>query len=131
MELLTCSGAAFLINEYYTRVQMSLRYACFFCFGTLGPCISGILAYGIRNMNGIAGLEGFRWIFIIEGLVTILISFFVFIFVPDFPERTNILSLAERDHLLDVLRQDKGDQKLDLRQVKWTRILTDYKIWFP
>ncbi|KAH6625344.1 major facilitator superfamily domain-containing protein [Boeremia exigua] len=125
------AGAAFLINEYYTRAQMSLRFACFFCFGTLGPCISGILAYGIRNMHGIAGLEGFRWIFIVEGLGTILISAFVFAFVPDFPERTKILSTTEREHLLAVLQQDKGDQKLDLRKVEWARTLTDYKIWFP
>ncbi|KAJ4366698.1 High-affinity nicotinic acid transporter [Ascochyta clinopodiicola] len=125
------AGAAFLINEYYTRAQMSLRYACFFCFGTLGPCVSGVLAYGIRNMDGIAGLEGFRWIFIIEGLVTIFVSFFVFVFVPDFPERTDIISATERDHLLAVLRQDKGDQKLDLKSIDWTKTLCDYKIWFP
>jgi hypothetical protein len=82
-------------------------------------------------MNGIAGLEGFRWIFIIEGLVTIFISFFVFVFVPDFPERTKILSTAEREHLLAVLYEDKGDQKLDLKSVNWTKTLADYKIWFP
>ncbi|KAJ8119144.1 hypothetical protein OPT61_g37 [Boeremia exigua] len=125
------AGAAFLINEYYTRSQMALRYASFFCFATLGPCFSGILAYGIRNMHGIAGLEGFRWIFIIEGLVTILVSSFVFAFVPNFPERTKILSATEREHLLYVLQQDKGDQKIDLKEVQWVRTLTDYKIWFP
>ncbi|KAF1927734.1 MFS general substrate transporter [Didymella exigua CBS 183.55] len=125
------AGAAFLINEYYTRAQVSIRFACFFCFGTLGPCISGLLAYGLRNMHGISGLEGFRWIFIIEGLITILISFFVVAFVPDFPERTKILSPAERDHLLQVLQRDKGRQKLDLKKVNWLRTITDYKIWFP
>lgn len=110
---------------------MSVRYACFFCFGLLGPCISGLLAYGIRNMNGISGLEGFRWIFIIEGLVTVLVSILVFTFVPDFPEDTKILNPAEREHLLQVLRQDKGNQKLDLKKVNWLKTLTDYKIWFP
>ena len=120
-----------MINEYYTRTQMPLRYACFFCFGTLGTCISGLLAYGIRNMHSLAGLEGFRWIFIIEGLVTIIISFFVFVFVPDFPERTMILDREEREHLLAVLREDKGNQKLDLKKVNWMKTLLDYKIWFP
>ena len=120
-----------MINEYYTRTQMPLRYACFFCFGTLGPCISGLLAYGIRNMHSLAGLEGCRWIFIIEGLVTIIISFFVFVFVPDFPERTMILDREEREHLLAVLREDKGNQKLDLKKVNWMKTLLDYKIWFP
>ncbi|OSS51606.1 hypothetical protein B5807_03393 [Epicoccum nigrum] len=125
------AGAAFLINEYYTRAQMTLRYACFFCFGLLGPCVSGLMAYGIRNMNGIAGLEGFRWIFIIEGLLTLVVSVFVFMFMPDFPEKSNFLNDTERQHLLALLRQDKGNQKLDLRRVNWLKTLTDYKIWFP
>lgn len=89
------------------------------------------MAYGIRNMNGIAGLEGFRWIFIIEGLLTILVSVLVFMFIPDFPEKTKVLSIAEREHLLAVLHQDKGDQKLDFKKVDWLKTLTDYKIWFP
>jgi hypothetical protein len=129
--MLTPTGAAFLINEYYTRAQMTLRYACFFCFGLLGPCVSGLMAYGIRNMNGIAGLEGFRWIFIIEGLLTLVVSVFVFVFMPDFPEKSSFLSDTERQHLLALLRQDKGNQKLDLRRVNWLKTLTDYKIWFP
>ncbi|KAF2867779.1 major facilitator superfamily domain-containing protein [Massariosphaeria phaeospora] len=125
------AGAAFLIGEYYTRKEASLRFAMFFTFGVLGPCISGLLAYGIRNMHGVNGKEGWRWIFILEGLLTIFISFFVFVFVPDFPERTKILNPAEKAHLLEKLRRDKGDQKLDLKSVNWFKVLTDYKIWFP
>jgi len=83
------------------------------------------MAYGIRNMNGIAGLEGFRWIFIIEGLLTLIVSVFVFMFMPNFPEKSSFLSDTERQHLLALLRQDKGDQKLDLRRVNWLKTLTD------
>lgn len=36
------AGAAFLIGEYYTRTEAALRFACFFTFGVLGPCISGV-----------------------------------------------------------------------------------------
>ncbi|KAF2278845.1 MFS general substrate transporter [Westerdykella ornata] len=125
------AGAAFLIGEYYTRKEAALRFACFFTFGVLGPCVSGLLAYGLRNMHGIAGKEGWRWIFIIEGLFTIFISFFVFLLVPDFPEKTKILSPKEKAHLLQKLRLDKGDQKLDLKSVNWFKVLSDYKIWFP
>lgn len=103
----------------------------FFTFGTLGPCISGLLAYGIRNMNGIQGKEGWRWIFILEGIFTIVISFFVFLLVPDFPEKTKILTAAEKEHLLETLHRDKGDQKLDIKSVNWVKTIGDYRIWFP
>ena len=36
------AGAAFLIGSYYTRKQASLRFASFFTFGILGPCVSGV-----------------------------------------------------------------------------------------
>lgn len=58
-------------------------------------------------------------------------SFFVFIFVPDFPENTKLLKPEEKAHLLKKLHEDKGDQKLDLKSVNWVKILSDYKIWFP
>ncbi|KAF2182048.1 MFS general substrate transporter [Zopfia rhizophila CBS 207.26] len=125
------AGAAFLIGEYYTRREASLRFACFFTFGVLGPCISGLLAYGIRNMNGIEGKEGWRWIFILEGIFTIAISFLVFLVVPNFPEKTKFLTPAEKEHLLHKLHADKGDQKLTLKSVPWFKVLSDYKIWFP
>ncbi|CAO2652028.1 Nn.00g003110.m01.CDS01 [Neocucurbitaria sp. VM-36] len=125
------AGAALLVAEYYTRAQATLRFALFFTFGVLGPCISGLLAYGIRNMDGIQGKEGWRWIFILEGILTIAISFLVFILVPNFPEKTNILNAAEKKHLLETLQIDKGDQKLDIKSVNWLATIGDYKIWFP
>lgn len=125
------AGAAFLIGEYYTSTQSPLRYAYFFCFALLGPSISGLLAYGIRNMDGIENKAGWRWIFIIEGILTIITSFFVFVLVPDFPEKAKFLQPDEKAHLLQQLHADKGDQKLDLKTVNWTKTLVDYKIWFP
>jgi hypothetical protein len=120
-----------LVAEYYTHKQASLRFAFFFTFAVLGPCLSGLLAYGIRNMNGVHGLEGFRWIFILEGLITVFVSFLVFILVPDFPEKTNILNASEKEHLLETLRHDKGDKRLDIRGTNWLKVMFDYKIIFP
>ncbi|KAJ4305760.1 High-affinity nicotinic acid transporter [Kalmusia sp. IMI 367209] len=125
------AGAAFLIGEYYTRKEQPIRFAMFFTFGLLGPLISGLLAYGIRRMDGVQGKQGWRWIFILEGLATIAISFFIFLLVPNFPEKTNILSGTEKEHLLEKLRRDKGDQKLTLKSTNWFAVLTDYKIWLP
>jgi hypothetical protein len=70
-------------------------------------------------------------IFIIEGLFTIFVSFFVWLIVPDFPEKATFLTDTERQHLLEKLYADKGDQKLDLKSIPWLKILSDYKIWFP
>jgi hypothetical protein len=72
-----------------------------------------------------------RWIFILEGLITVIISFLVFFFVPDFPEHTKILTASEKEHLLATLREDKGDQKIDVKGTNWLKVICDYKILFP
>jgi hypothetical protein len=72
-----------------------------------------------------------RWIFILEGLITVIVSFLVFFFVPDFPEHTKILTPSEKEHLLATLREDKGDQKIDVKGTNWLKVICDYKILFP
>jgi MFS family permease len=75
--------------------------------------------------------NSWRWIFILEGIFTIAISFLVFILVPDFPERTKILTPSEKQHLLETLRHDKGDGKVDVKGTNWIKAICDYRILFP
>lgn len=50
---------------------MQKRYAWFYSIGAVSSAFVGILAFGLMQMDGIAGLGGWRWIFIIEGIVSI------------------------------------------------------------
>ena len=43
-------------------------YLVFYLIGSMASACSGILAYGIMQMNGLANLEGWRWIFIVSSL---------------------------------------------------------------
>jgi hypothetical protein len=51
-------------------------------------------------------------------------------FVPAFPEKTKILTGAEKEHLLETLRHDKGQDK-PVRGINWFKVIFDYKIIFP
>jgi len=82
-------------------------------------------------MDGIQGREGWRWIFILEGLITVAISFLVCWLVPDFPEKTEILTASEKEHLLETLRLDMGNQKIDVKGTNWIKVIFGYKIMFP
>ena len=124
-------AATYLLTTWYCRFEVQTRMAVFFSAASLSSAFSGLLAAAIVNMDGIAGLGGWRWIFIIEGLGTVAISFLVLLFVPEYPERTKILSGAEKEHLLEKLRRDKGDQTLSFKGVNWLAIFTDWKIWLP
>jgi MFS family permease len=45
------------------------RYSVFYLIGCLGSACAGILAYGLMQMDGVANKSGWRWIFIMEGIV--------------------------------------------------------------
>lgn len=64
------AGATYLISLYYTKREAAVRFAWFFNFALAGPLFSGLLAYAISNLEGAGGLEGWRWVFVIEGLMT-------------------------------------------------------------
>jgi hypothetical protein len=81
------------------------------------------------DIDGYAGLAGWRWIFIIEGLITIFFSIFVFIFVPNFPAKDKWLSEHDRTRLLARLEADKGKANDSTEGVAWKKVLFDYKIW--
>lgn len=44
---------------------MQLRFAMMFSVTSLAGAFSGLLAFGIRNLNGVHGIAGWRWIFIL------------------------------------------------------------------
>lgn len=60
----------------------------------------GLLASAIAKMDGIRGMSSWRWLFVLEGIVTIVIGFVSYPLIPDFPEDTRWLSQEERDFII-------------------------------
>ena len=87
-------------------------------------------------MDGIANIAGWRWIFILEGIVTVLTGIVVLFALPDSIERAKWLSAEEKRFLRYRLEQDTGTkegrvnttEKFQLRYL--TAALTDWKLWF-
>jgi hypothetical protein len=81
-------------------------------------------------MAGIAGYNGWRWIFIIEGLATIVAAATSKFLIVDWPETATFLNEEERELLLSRLKSDYGEARMDrLDGPTWKRILSDIKIW--
>ncbi|KAI1371786.1 MFS general substrate transporter [Hypoxylon crocopeplum] len=87
---------------WYKPSEMPQRIAIFYSVGQLSPAVSGLLAYAIGFMDGLGGLAGWRWLFLIEGLPAIVLSV-VALWLPDYPETARILTDKERDVLQDRL----------------------------
>ncbi|EGO05157.1 hypothetical protein SERLA73DRAFT_128889, partial [Serpula lacrymans var. lacrymans S7.3] len=67
-------GIIFYISCWYKRTELGTRNATFFSSATIAGAFSGLLAAAISKMEGIGGKPGWTWIFIIEGLCTVLLA---------------------------------------------------------
>ena len=59
---------------------------------------------GIAHMNGVGNLGGWRWIFILEGLLTIVVSFAAYFFIHNYPATATFLSEEERARVYTRLK---------------------------
>ncbi|KAI1084270.1 MFS general substrate transporter [Whalleya microplaca] len=87
---------------WYKPSEMPQRIAVFYSVGQLSPAVSGLLAYAIGFMDGLGGLAGWRWLFLIEGLPAIVLSVGA-LWLPDYPETARMLTDKERAILQDRL----------------------------
>ncbi|ODV90603.1 hypothetical protein CANCADRAFT_2334 [Tortispora caseinolytica NRRL Y-17796] len=93
-------GAIYCLNIWYQRHEIQKRVAFFFSTASLSGAFSGLLAYGIGFMHGVGGLEGWRWIFIIEGLATVTIGTACAAMLPDDPMRAKWLTEDEKRFMI-------------------------------
>lgn len=128
--MLTKKGCIYLISMYYERYELQWRLSLFFSASIIAGAFGGLLAYGLVKMDGLGGYEGFRWIFIIEGLATAVIGALSKFWIVDWPETAKFLSDDERAMLIRKLAVDVGDARMDrLDSKSIRRTLLDWKIW--
>src|ERR1700761_4555771 len=75
----------YYLPMWYCRHEIQFRQALFFSAASIAGAFSGLLAFAISKMNGVGGLAGWRWIFILEGIATVLIAAMAFFVLHDFP----------------------------------------------
>ncbi|XXG93817.1 hypothetical protein Hte_000066 [Hypoxylon texense] len=126
------AGATYMISTYYTRREAAVRFAWFFNFALAGPLFSGLLAYALETLDGAGGYEGWRWIFIVEGLMTCFLAVFVIWLCPNFPRHAQswFLTPHERDRLIRQLEVSRGAEAKGSAAdgVPMWKVLVDWRI---
>ncbi|KAG5919668.1 hypothetical protein E4U42_006444 [Claviceps africana] len=127
-------SCVYLLSTWYTRYEVGKRYSVFYIVGCVATAFSGILAYGLMQLNGREGLTGWRWIFILEGVLTCVLAMAGYWLLVDFPDSSreswSFLTLRERQWVVSRVEKDRGDVKAEAFQLgKFLRSGTDWKIW--
>ncbi|KAL3471367.1 putative MFS nicotinic acid transporter Tna1 [Aspergillus californicus] len=125
-------GVAFYITTWYCRQEAQLRQAMFFSAASVAGAFSGLLAFAIAKMDGVGGLEGWRWIFILEGILTVVVSAAAFFIISDYPHTAKFLTEDEKAWVISRLRSQYGSGVEESQSFQWSYLwaaISDFQIW--
>ncbi|OTB03889.1 hypothetical protein M426DRAFT_12182 [Hypoxylon sp. CI-4A] len=123
-------GVVFYFSMWYKRRERQYRISLFFSAASLAGAFGGILAYGIGRMAGIVWENGWRWIFILEGILTVLVAAAAYGFIHNYPDTSKFLSEEERKFIHGRLAADSDathDEKFSWAAV--VKALKDPSCW--
>ncbi|KAJ5733589.1 Major facilitator superfamily domain general substrate transporter [Penicillium malachiteum] len=132
-----CEGATWpgyftIISQWYLPHEMALRMSVYNIAQPVGAMLSGSMQGGLStHLDGALGRAGWRWAFIINGVITIFVAIVAFFVLPGFPERQNPFSkfyLSARDI---EIAQDRNRRVGRMPQIGITpkTFLRTFKFW--
>ncbi|GMG51778.1 unnamed protein product [Ambrosiozyma monospora] len=129
------------LSYFYTASELSIRLSFFWTTLSLTQIVTSLLAFGILQMRGVSGMTGWAWLFLIEGLFTLIIGFSSFFLMVPSPVQTKKPWnkkgwFTEREEYIvvnKVLRDDPTKGDMHNRQgitpkMLWQGI-SDYYLW--
>lgn len=120
-------GVIFYITLWFPAAYRA-RIVGWFMFAipistVIGSPISGF----ILNMEGVAGMHGWQWLFILEAIPSLVLTFFVLFYLPDRPKDAKWLSTEERDWLMQTLGAEQRNRE-SLHKISWKQSLTNPRV---
>ncbi|RXW24368.1 hypothetical protein EST38_g1480 [Candolleomyces aberdarensis] len=122
-------GLVLYLSLFYPRQRLQWRISIFFSAASISGAFSGLLAFGIINMDGLGNKPGWAWIFFLEGLFTFVFGLISFFLLPRSPSYARFLSQQEKDYIVERLRQDGAtgnDDKVDA--FSWKEVGMAFKL---
>ncbi|EMD36671.1 hypothetical protein CERSUDRAFT_94946 [Gelatoporia subvermispora B] len=124
-------GVVYFLTLWYPRHMLQFRVGIFYGGATVAGAFSGLLAFGISFMSGTSGLLGWSWIFILEGIATVVVGFIAFFILVDFPSTAAFLTPEERAYVIWRKKYDNSsvgeEEHFEMRHL-WSAF-TDWQVW--
>ncbi|KAK2810067.1 hypothetical protein FQN50_003261 [Emmonsiellopsis sp. PD_5] len=89
-------GLSFLISMIYSRESQAKRMAALYGGIALSGAFGGLIAYGIQSMGDRLGISAWRWLFIIEGVISIVLGGITWMTLPKNAESAWFLNAEEK-----------------------------------
>ncbi|EIW66301.1 hypothetical protein TREMEDRAFT_35192 [Tremella mesenterica DSM 1558] len=128
-------GIAYYLSSWYKKYEVATRFSIYYTAIAVAGAFSGLIAGLItQHLDGRRGIQGWQWLFIIEGVGSCFVGCFTWFIMPDWPTTTKFLSpeerlLAAQRLAYDGLANTQGAQE---RLGHWETVkmaLGDWRSW--
>ena len=103
-------GMVYYLSHWYPETQRARAIAAFMTAVPVSGVIGGPLSGALLNLNGVLGLAGWQWLFLVEGLPAILLGVIVLVYLTDRPDTAHWLSSAEKEWLVSKLATERNSR---------------------
>ncbi|KAJ8079919.1 hypothetical protein PM082_016744 [Marasmius tenuissimus] len=90
-------GVIYLLSRWYTKKELALRSSIFYAGLLASNAFGTLMAAGVLSgMEGKLGIRAWRWLFFIEGAITMFVGLTCIGLLPDYPHNTRWITGQER-----------------------------------
>lgn len=104
-------GVVYYLSHWYPEGQRARAIAAFMTAVPVSGVVGGPLSGALLTLNGLFGLAGWQWLFLVEGIPAILLGFVVLFYLTDRPETANWLTSAEKNWLVSTLAVERTSRE--------------------
>ncbi|KAH7887800.1 MFS general substrate transporter [Phlebopus sp. FC_14] len=130
-------GSMFLLSKWYKPNELGWRVAIITSGSTISYAFGALIASAVMEMmDGVFGFAGWRWLFLLEGVVTVIVAVLGVFIIPDFPSAPASW-LTAQEHALarkrmeeEVLDTEANDTTADKRLAGIVQALRDWRVWW-
>jgi ACS family tartrate transporter-like MFS transporter len=119
-------GVIYYLSLWYPAAHRARAIAAFMSAVPVAGLIGGPLSGALLELDGLHGLAGWQWLFLLEGLPAVILGTSVLFYLKDRPETTQWLTPAERDWLVETLA---AERKACVLRPNIRVALTDITVW--
>ncbi|MGO4394941.1 MFS transporter [Variovorax sp. M-6] len=121
-------GVILYLTYWYPSQRRAKAFGTFMSASAIAGVLGGPIAGWIMtSMGGVHGWHGWQWLFVLEGIPSVLAGVFAWFYMTDRPEQARWLSDEEKRvvrHQLELDNRRLGDRGSD-----WRQLFTNPKVW--